>query len=80
MQMEMARKALLSPTERVRRADLCKRAWLQRNAAYNRIQKNAIAGLPDRLAKRRERYREIRETLLYEAKCRAEAQKTEPTR
>jgi hypothetical protein len=74
----MARKALLSPTERARRADLCKRAWLQRNAVYNYKQKLIIAGLPDRLAKRRERYREMRETLMYEAQGRAEAQKAEP--
>lgn len=74
----MARKALLSPTERARRADACKRAWLQRNAEYNYKSKLIVAGLPDRLAKRRERYREMRETLLYEAQCRAEAQKAEP--
>ena len=69
----MVRTARLSPTERARRADACKRAWVQRNADYNRMQKRIIAGLPDRLAKRREQYREQRETLLYEARCRAEA-------
>ena len=69
----MVRTARLSPTERARRADACKRAWVQRNAEYNRMQKRIIAGLPDRLAKRREQYREQRETLLYEARCRAEA-------
>jgi hypothetical protein len=77
----MTRKAKLSPTERARRADLCKRAWLQRNADYNYFQKQIIAGLPDRLAKRREQYRERRETLLYEAQCRADAQReSEPAR
>ena len=40
------------------------------------MQKRIIAGLPDRLAKRREQYREQRETLLYEARCRAEAQES----
>jgi hypothetical protein len=69
---KMARTAKLSPTERARRADACKRAWVQRNAEYNRLQKRIIAGRPDRLAKRREQYREMRETLLYEAQCRAE--------
>ena len=66
----MGRTAKLSPTERARRADACKRAWLQRNAEYNRLQKNIIASLPDRKARRREQYRERRETLLYEAEQR----------
>ena len=70
----MARTAKLSPAERARRADACKRAWVQRNAEYNRLQKRIIASLPDRLAKRREQYREMRETLLYEAMCKAEEQ------
>ena len=68
----MARTAKLSPTERARRADACKRAWVQRNAEYNRMQKRIIASLPDRLARRREQYRERRETLAYEAQWRAE--------
>ena len=68
----MGRTPKLSPAERARRADACKRAWVQRNAEYNRMQKRIIASLPDRLAKRREQYRERRETLLYEARCRAE--------
>ena len=67
---QMGRTAKLSPTERARRADACKRAWLQRNAEYNRLQKNIIASLPDRKARRREQYRERRETLLYEAEQR----------
>ena len=69
----MARIAKLSPTERARRADACKRAWVQRNAEYNRLQKRIIASLQDRLAKRREQYRERKETLAYEERCRAEA-------
>ncbi len=68
----MGRTPKLSPTERARRADACKRAWVQRNAEYNRAQKRVIASLPDRLAKRREQYRERRETLLYEAQGRAQ--------
>ena len=70
----MGRTPKLSPTERARRADACKRAWVQRNAEYNRLQKRIITSLPDRLAKRREQYCEQRETLLYEARCRAEEQ------
>ena len=76
----MARTAKLSPTERARRADACKRAWVQRNAEYNRMQKRIIASLPDRLARRREQYRERRETLAYEAQCRATACEVEVSR
>ena len=39
-----------------------------------RLVQQCLTLLPDRLAKRREQYREQRETLLYEARCRAEAQ------
>jgi hypothetical protein len=73
----MVRAAKLSPTERARRADACKRAWLERNWEYNQMQKRIIAGLPDRLAKRREQYRERRETYLYEKAQREEAQRAE---
>jgi len=76
----MVRTAKLSPAERARRADACKRAWVERNYEYNRLQKRIIAGLPDRLAKRREQYREQRETYLYEKAQREKAQRAEMQR
>eukprot|EP00969_Alexandrium_andersonii_P053065 2331398-Alexandrium_andersonii.AAC.1 len=54
----MARPRTLSPEERARRADACKRRWLVNNYEYNRLQKRILAARPEYLARRRQLRRE----------------------
>ena len=58
---------MLSPEERARLADACKRDWLERHYEYNRMQKRIGSARPEHLAKRRQQYRERRATQQYEA-------------